>query len=76
MASQQPNGKQIFCLRCNEPLYYIGRKRFHEGTQWGGILGDLGEFLENRVHFDVYVCPYCGKTELFLEGVGEDLRPQ
>lgn len=31
--------------------------------------------FENREHFDVYVCPRCGRVEFFLDGVGEEFRP-
>jgi len=36
-------------------LDYVGRKRFHEGTNWGA-LGEIGEF--------------------FVDGIGEEYRPQ
>jgi hypothetical protein len=66
----------VRCLRCQVELQYAGTKKFHEGTRaWGFFLGDLGEFFTNREHFDVYVCPRCGKVELFVDGIGEDLRP-
>jgi hypothetical protein len=29
----------------------------------------------NREHFDVYVCPRCGRVEFFVDGVGEQYRP-
>lgn len=54
----------------------MGTKKFHEGTRgWGFFLGDLGELFTNREHFDVYVCPRCGKVELFIDGIGEEFRP-
>ena len=60
--------------RCATGLDYVGTKRFHEGTRWG-VLGELGELFTNREHFDVYVCPRCGRVELFVDGIGEQFRP-
>lgn len=64
----------LSCARCNEALQYVGRKRFHEGTNWG-VFGELGELFVNRQHFDVYVCPHCGRVEFFVDGIGEQYRP-
>ncbi len=63
------------CTRCATALDFVGTKRFHEGTRWG-LLGELGELFTNREHFDVYVCPRCGRVELFVDGIGEEYRPQ
>lgn len=63
----------VSCPRCRTSLDYVGTKRFHEGTRWG-VLGDLGELFTNREHFDVYVCPRCGRVELFVDGIGEEFR--
>jgi Zn finger protein HypA/HybF involved in hydrogenase expression len=63
------------CLRCDSSLKYLGKKKLHEGTrQWGFWLGDLGELFTNREHVDFYVCPTCGKLELFSDGIGEEFR--
>jgi ribosomal protein S27AE len=59
------------CPRCATGLDFVGTKRFHEGTRWGV----LGELFTNREHFDVYVCPRCGRVELFVDGIGEQFRP-
>jgi predicted RNA-binding Zn-ribbon protein involved in translation (DUF1610 family) len=61
------------CPRCGMALQYMGTKKFHEGTRWG-VFGELGELFENREHFDVYMCPRCGRVELFVDGVGEQFR--
>ena len=60
----------IFCSRCSRTLEYVGRKRFHEGTNWG-VFGELGELFVKREHFDVYVCPQCGRVEFFVDVIGE-----
>jgi hypothetical protein len=65
----------ISCPRCTTSLDYVGTKKFHEGGRWG-ILGELGELFVNREHFDVYVCPRCGRVELFVDGIGEEFRPR
>ena len=71
----RPAVDTITCARCTRPLEYVGRKRFHEGTNWG-FLGEIGEFFVKREHFDVYVCPRCGRVEFFVDGIGEEFRPQ
>lgn len=72
-SSQSRNA--LTCPRCEKKLKYVGTKKFHEGTQWGS-LGDLGELFVNQEKFDVYCCPKCGRVEFFVDGIGEDLRPQ
>ena len=64
----------ISCARCNKPLDYVGRKLFHEGTNWGA-LGEIGELFVKKQHFDVYVCNRCGRVEFFVDGLGEEFRP-
>ena len=66
---------ELNCLRCRTPLQFMGTKKFHEGTRWS-VFGDLAELFENREHFDVFMCPNCGKVELFVDGVGEELRSE
>jgi hypothetical protein len=61
------------CSRCDTRLEFVGTKKFHEGTRWG-VLGELAELFTNREHFDVYVCPRCGRVELFIDGIGEEFR--
>lgn len=66
----------ISCPRCEQNLNYIGTKKFHEGTRaWSFLLGDIGELFVNREHFDIYMCPRCGRVEFFVDGVGEEFRP-
>jgi len=71
-----PTPNPMQCPRCATMLQYVGTKKFHEGSRgWGFFLGDLGELFVNREHFDVYVCPRCGRVELFIDGIGEEFRP-
>lgn len=66
--------KTVLCTRCNVPKCFLGTRKFHEGTRWG-LLGDLGELFVRREVFDVYACPACGGVEFFVDGIGEELRP-
>ena len=61
---------------CDLELEYQGTRKFHEGFRAAPfLLGELGELFVNRMHFDVYLCPRCGRVEFFLDGVGEEFRP-
>jgi uncharacterized protein YbaR (Trm112 family) len=64
----------IVCPRCEVNLDFVGTRDFHEGTRWGA-LGELGELFVNKQRFDVFVCPRCGRVELFIDGIGEEMRP-
>lgn len=66
--------RSVVCARCKVAKNYMGTKRFHEGHRWGA-LGDIGELFVEKETFDVYVCPRCGSVEFFVDGVGEELRP-
>lgn len=68
------NKDPMTCPRCEMDLAYVGTKSFHEGRRWG-VLGDLGELFVNKEKFDVYVCNQCGRVELFVDGIGEQFRP-
>ncbi|MBB4036775.1 DNA-directed RNA polymerase subunit RPC12/RpoP [Dysgonomonas hofstadii] len=55
----------IDCTRCNVKLIYSGQYKFHEGTRTG-VLGNILELFQNRVYFDIFVCPECGKAEFYV----------
>ena len=65
----------LFCLRCEEKLEYAGKKRLHEGDNWG-VIGNIGEFLVEELSLDMYVCPQCGHVELFSDRIGQKSRPR
>lgn len=70
------NDDPMRCPRCETKLDYVGTKKFHEGSRAAPFLfGELGELFVKREHFDVYVCPRCGRVELFVDGIGEEFRP-
>ena len=73
--SQSDSSNTLACSGCQVGLQYAGTKRFREGTNWG-ILGEIGEFFEKSESFDIYYCPTCGRVELFVDGIGEELRPR
>ena len=54
------------CLRCQQPMQYLRRMKFHEGSRLPGVVVDLGHLLQNRETFDIYACTQCGKLEFFL----------
>jgi hypothetical protein len=53
--------RKIICLRCNVPLKFAGKYKFHEGFN-PGIFGSFFELFVNREAFDLYVCDQCGKV--------------
>jgi len=72
---QPAKAKSVRCARCAVDMRFMGTKKFHEGPRWGA-LGDLGELFVKKETFDIYACPRCGVVEMFVDGVGEDLRPR
>ena len=68
---------QMECPRCGAKLEYAGTKRLHEDKTLS-VLGELGEMYKKGASefLDVYICRKCGRAELFVDGIGEDLRPQ
>ncbi len=73
MSTNRPS-EFITCPRCHGPLTYGGTKQFHEGTRAWDFLGGIFELFKHREAFDLYACGRCGRVELFLDGVGEELR--
>ena len=66
------------CPRCGVALGYRGTAEFHAGGGGPGthfFLGEVADLFTGREKYDVYVCPRCGRIELFLDGVGEEFRP-
>jgi len=56
--------REIDCLRCKIPMIFSGQYKFHEGARIGA-LGNIFELFINRERFDLYICPKCGKVELY-----------
>ncbi len=71
--AESRNPDPMKCPRCETDLRYTGTKEFHEGPG-GGLFSDLTELFMNKERFDVYVCPRCGRVELFVDGIGEEFR--
>lgn len=72
--ASEPPQSGINCLRCNQDLSFVGTKKFHEGSLVFDVIGGFGELFKNREHFDVYMCPRCGRMEFFAHGIGEEFR--
>ena len=70
---EQQRKKFQDCLRCGTRMQYGGVRKFHEGPRWGA-LGDITELFVNKESYVTYVCPNCGKIELYEYGTGNDLR--
>ena len=71
-ALQEPTGpalgsaRVLDCLRCATRLEYAGKKKFHEGSNWG-VIGELGELFVKRETLHFYFCPKCGKVEFYVD---------
>lgn len=67
----------LLCPRCDSRLEYVGTRRLHEDKSLS-VLGELGEMYKKGASelLDVYVCRHCGCAELFVDGTGEEFRPQ
>ena len=63
----------IGCLRCQEPMYFLGVRKFHEGSS-PGFFGDLFEAFQHREELEMFACGRCGHVEFFVGGVGEERR--
>ena len=57
------------CARCDTALTQAGAQRLNDGGA-----GALGALLGNHDHLEAFVCPRCGRVELFVVGVGEEHR--
>lgn len=68
-----PKQAPIDCLRCGQPLYFLGVREFHEGTRTG-FFGDFFELFQHREEMDMFACGSCGQIEFFVGGVGDELR--
>jgi hypothetical protein len=67
--------QRVKCVRCQSVMKYAGLKTVHGGTSgWKFWLGELGDRLAHHEAYDLYVCPNCGKIEMFVDGLGEELR--
>ncbi|WP_054532853.1 hypothetical protein [Herpetosiphon geysericola] len=71
LALASPIGeRQVACLRCDTALEFRGVKYFHEGLSLtGALVGAVGNFIK-RERLEMYVCPQCGRCELFEPELG------
>ena len=71
-----PRPHEMRCTRCDTELEYFGTKRLREGFTKSSPRSP-GRKLHpmHGEHFDVYACTCCGHVELFVDGIGEEVRP-
>jgi hypothetical protein len=64
------------CRRCSAELDYVGTRRLHEEKS-SAVLAELGEMFKHGAPemLDVYICRKCGSVEMYVDGIGEGLRP-
>ena len=58
--------------RLPQPAHDNGEQRVRDGCALAAQVVETR--ARNREHFDVYMCPRCGRFELFVDGVGEEFR--
>lgn len=69
------SGDSLNCLRCSTELQVVGTRQFH--TSEDKVAHEVAEFMGYfgaKISFDLYVCPRCGHTEMFLSHVGKEYR--
>ena len=62
---------QLSCLRCGAWMRFIKCEKFQLG-QTGWVLGDLPNLFAGAMEIEIYVCPKCGKIELFQPEAASD----
>jgi predicted RNA-binding Zn-ribbon protein involved in translation (DUF1610 family) len=58
------------CQTCNLEMEFAERANFRVGGTGGGwklLFGELAELGESMIPLEVYVCPKCGRIELFAD---------
>ena len=65
--AEQERARLSRCQRCAGTLAYRGGRWYRDDFRV--------EFRSRGNSFDVYTCERCGHVELFVQGVGENLRP-
>jgi predicted RNA-binding Zn-ribbon protein involved in translation (DUF1610 family) len=56
------------CYSCGVGMHFAGKYPFRVGGTSGGwklLFGELAELGEEMLAFNVYICPSCGRVELF-----------
>lgn len=61
-------GEPLECLRCDVELRYLGTVQLERG---GAGLAALGGLIQEE-HIEVFMCPRCGKIELFAGSATEE----
>ena len=59
--------KDLRCLRCDRPMHFLMRENIQLGKA-SPFLGQRSNIIAGALEADLYVCPGCGKLELFRPG--------
>jgi hypothetical protein len=65
-ADAQNQAAELNCLRCGAVMESLGIEEFRTGGTSGGIkllIGEWGELGEEKLPFELLVCPTCRFTE-------------
>ncbi len=67
--------KELRCLRCDRPMDFLMREKIQlgEASPW---LGQRSNVIAGALEADFYVCPGCGKLELFRPDGGKPEEPE
>jgi hypothetical protein len=60
------------CLSCSQEMRYLKEYRFDSQDNNRGLLGSFFD-IEERLVFDIYVCPKCRRTEFIYKGEQEGI---
>jgi hypothetical protein len=60
------------CLPCSQEMKYLKEYKFDSQDNNRGLLGAMFD-IEERLVFDIYVCPNCRRTEFIYKGNQKDL---
>jgi len=60
------------CLRCEHKMRFLKQYKFDSQDNNRGLLSSIFD-VEERLIFDVYVCPKCKHTEFFHKGTDQGL---
>lgn len=66
---------RVSCIRCGNAIQLIGGGSFTCWDKWGWWWYLMAPLVESE-NFEIYSCSTCGQVELFLGGIGQEIRPQ
>ncbi len=57
------------CLRCGGTMEHAGSRCFQLGS-YGLLTGNWSHLFSGSMDAEIYICPDCGKLELYAPGIG------